>query len=79
MDVAFTDREARVSAFYRADLMAGHDQYQPPHDGPPVHEDDDGVRWFSVVAEVGEALVDEDGYEPYDEGTTDSSDSDSED
>lgn len=74
MKVAFADPQSRVSRLYRADLMGEHDQYEPPF-GVAVHEDDDGVRWFNVVAEVGEAFVEEDAYRPY-ESADDDSDTD---
>lgn len=68
MHLKFTD-EVRVSQFYRPDLMADH--YDPP--GISVWEDADGVRHFKAVAEVGEALLDEDGFAEYDgaDNTTD--------
>jgi hypothetical protein len=61
MHLKFTN-EVGVSQFYRPDVMAGH--YDPP--GVRVWEDDAGVRHFKVVAEVGEALLDEEAFAEYD-------------
>jgi len=60
MHLKFT-ADVGVSQFYYPDAMAGH--YEPP--GVSVWSDDDGVRHFKVVAEVGEALLDVDGIDYY--------------
>lgn len=60
MYVKLTDSRSRVTEFWRADLMEGH--YERPIN---VQEDEDGVRYFRVNAEVGEKLLEEDAYAEY--------------
>lgn len=67
MKCKIPNQEAGTTRVYLGAVMSEH--YEPP--GKEVQTDDDGVKYVDVVEEVGKALIQNYGYEEYDEQTDD--------